>query len=397
VDMRQTIFYPGLDSFCRTYMLANRQVTPLEAAQFLGRMQEEHGAIFEQLMLFDKVCFKVYGENLQIPVLLRLLGHKTFDELIDQGAVGFTLWTPLVTHLIADNPALDPLQSGTLSSPAHSDPEQSVELGLQWMKEPLPPHERRRLIKRVVPLYTLPEPELSRDAVRITHSAYTSGKLKVLNFPSTGKDIRNLTLLERKTLNQCATELLEYSYLINHGMTSFSNRNYFALFDESAAKVQSSAAIAGNFNRLARLEGFPDLKTLHTELNNPFKQLATLRSRNSTVKFRKWLSTTTFSETDTDITKEYIDSIAERSGFFETRKGKVTKSVVMTAIGASIGAAIGGAEGALGGVAAAKALETGAEFTLDLVDEFLISGLTKGWSPRMFFDDLGKMRDKNSR
>jgi hypothetical protein len=29
---------------------------------------------------------------------------------------------------------------------------------------------------------------------------------------------------------------------------------------------------------------------------------------------------------------------------------------------------------------------------LDLVDEFLLSGLTKGWSPKMFFDDLEKLR-----
>jgi hypothetical protein len=87
-----------------------------------------------------------------------------------------------------------------------------------------------------------------------------------------------------------------------------------------------------------------------------------------------------------------VDSIADATGFLETRKGKVTKSVVMTTIGAVLGAAIGGVEGALGGAVVAKAVETGADFTLDLVDEFLISDLTKGWSPRMFFYDLAKLR-----
>jgi len=42
-----------------------------------------------------------------------------------------------------------------------------------------------------------------------------------------------------------------------------------------------------------------------------------------------------------------VDSIAEERGFFVTKKGKLTKSVVMTGIGTGIGPLIGGLEGAL--------------------------------------------------
>jgi len=394
--MGRTIFYASLDDFCRTYLVSNRQVSPSEFAQLPERLKEQQGSIFEQLMLFDKVSFKVQGENMQIPFLLNLLGRDTFEELIDQRALGFTLWTPLITHMVTDVPGIDPLQSGTLSSPAHSDPEQSVALGLNWMSEKLPAHDKRRLIKRVVPLYEIPEKDISQNAVSITVSAYNSGKLNAINFPVSGKGIRDLALPERKVLCQCASELLEYSYLIQHGMTSFSNKPYFSLFDESVTKVQSQAAVKANFNRLTALEGFPDLKSLHAELKEPFKNLAKLRAKHSSAKFREWLATATFSATDQDIAKEYVDSIADAKGFFETRKGKVTKSVVMTSIGAAIGAAVGGAEGALGGAFAAKVLETGADFGLDLVDEFLISGLTKGWSPRMYFDDLAKLLAGNN-
>jgi hypothetical protein len=267
-----------------------------------------------------------------------------------------------------------------------------VELGLNWMRDKLPAHEQKHLVKRMASLYEVPEKDISENAVSITVSAYNSGKLKALNFPTSGRDIKDLALPERKILCQCATELLEYSYLIQHRMTSFSNNHYFSLFDESVSKIQSQATITANFNRLATLEGFPDLKILHAELKEPFKNLARLRAKRSSVKFREWLATTSFSATDTDIAKVYVDALADASGFFETRKGKVTKSVVMTAMGATIGAAIGGVEGALGGAAVAKIVEAGADFTLDLVDEFLISGLTKGWSPRMFFDDLGRLR-----
>jgi hypothetical protein len=389
--MGQTIFYPGLNDFCRTYLDSNRIMTPAEIVQYPVRLKKENASIFEQLMLFDKISFKVYGENILVPFLISQMGQDAFESLLDQEAIGFTLWTPLVTHLVQDIPGVMALQSGTQSSPAHSDPEMSIELGLKWMSKQLFPGARRRLIKKLVPLYNVPSPNLSRDAVGLTVSAFNSGKLDALNFSSSGKDIQNLTLPERKDLCRCATELLEYSFLIQHEMTSFSSKQYFSLFDESASKVQTLTTISAEFNRLAKLEGFPDLKALYTELNDPFKRLPQLRAKSSSAAFRKWLIETSSSGKEVDITKEYVDSIAESKGFFETKKGKLTKSVVMTAIGTGIGALIGGAEGAVGGAAVGKTLEVGADWALDLIDEFLISGLTKGWSPRMFFDDLGKL------
>lgn len=373
-------------------MVTNRRVTPDELLQYPSRIREEQGSIFEQLLLFDRVSFKVFGENIPLPFLINLFGQNAFEALIEQGAIGFTLWTPVITYMVTEIPGIVPIQSGTQSSPAHSDPEQSIELGLNWMKDKPSPSARKRLVKQLLPLYEIPSAELSHDAVRITASAYKSGKLRALNFSGSDKAIEELALPERKTLCQCATELLEYSYLIQHDMTSFSNGHYFALFDESASKIQSQAKLAANFNRLASLEGFPDLKALHSELNDPFKNLPRLRAKKNSAEFRKWLASASFSETNTDITKEYLDSIGEAAGFFETKRGKVTKSIVMTAIGAGIGAVVGGVEGALGGAAIGKVIETGADFGLDLIDEFLISGITKGWSPRMFFDDLGKFR-----
>jgi hypothetical protein len=343
-------------------------------------------------MLFDKISFKVYGENILVPYLIGQLGQKAFESLVEQGAIGFTLWTPVVTYLIQDIPGVMALQSGTQSSPAHSDPEASLELGFKWMRPQLFRKERRQLVKKLLPLYRVTAPNLSADAVRITVSAFHSGKLKALGFSSEGKDIQNLAQPERKALCQCATELLEYSYLIENQMTSFSSRPYFSLFDESASKINAQTTLAADFNRLAQLEQFPNLKNLYRELNVPFTELAQLRRKRSSVAFRKWLAETNSTNPDGQIVKEYIDSIADTKGFFETKAGKLTKSVVMTSLGAGIGALIGGVEGTVGGAVVGKGLEVGADFALDLVDEFLLSGLTKGWSPKMFFDDLEKLR-----
>jgi hypothetical protein len=390
--MGQTIFYPGLNDFCRKYLDANRAVAPSDAAQFPIRLAEENASLFEQFMLFDKISFKVYGENILVPYLIGQLGQNVFESLVEQGAIGFTLWTPVVTYLTQDIPGVMALQSGAQSSPAHSDPEASLELGFKWMRPQLFRKERRQLVKKLLPLYRVTAPNLAADAVRITSSAFQSGKLNALDFASEGKDIQNLALSERKALCHCATELLEYSYLIEHQMTSFSSRPYFSLFDESASKINAQTTLVADFNRLAQLEQFPDLKNLYRELNIPFTKLAQLRGKRTSIAFRKWLAEANSTNLDVQIVKEYIDSIADTKGFFETKSGKVTKSVVMTALGAGIGAMIGGAEGALGGAAVGKGFEVGVDFALDLVDEFLLSGLTKGWSPKMFFDDLEKLR-----
>ncbi|MGA2539513.1 MAG: hypothetical protein ABSF53_26135 [Terracidiphilus sp.] len=152
--MGQTIFYPDLNDFCRTYQISDRIMAPVEVAQFPVRLKEQKASIFEQLLLFDKISFKVHGENILVPFLMSQLGQDAFEALLDQDAIGFTLWTPVVTHLVEDTPGVVALQSGTLSSPAHSDPEKSIELGLKWMsKQQLFPGARRRLIKRLVALY----------------------------------------------------------------------------------------------------------------------------------------------------------------------------------------------------------------------------------------------------
>ena len=61
----------------------------------------------------------------------------------------------------------------------------------------------------------------------------------------------------------------------------------------------------------------------------------------------------------------------------------------MTAAVVGLGAAIeGGLGGAVVGGAVGKAIEPAADFGLDLIDTFLLDGLLKGWTPKVFFNEL---------
>jgi len=387
--MAQEIFYPDLNTFCRTYFISNRPVSPAEGALLVPRWEEQEAALFEQLMLFDKISFKVFGENILVPVLIRMFGLKGFEALIEQKSLGFTLWSSDVTYLVSDVLGVDPLQFIVHNSEPHVDPEASIMHGFRWMKEKLSLDVRRRLTRKLLPFYQVMPKDLPEQAVHNVHSAYRSGALKLLGV-NTEQDIHHLPVDARAELAKCASAVMEYSYLLGAHMTSFSNPHYYALFNNSASKVQAAEQIQKNFNAIASIEGFPDLKGLRSELGIPLSKLPKLRQKRSAVQFRDWLGTATYSDTDTSITREYINAIADAKGFFETKKGKITKSVTMTAVGTGLGALIGGAEGGATGAITAKLLEPAADFALDLLDEFLISGLARGWTPRMFFDDLRK-------
>jgi hypothetical protein len=51
----------------------------------------------EQLLLFDRISIKVERENLGLFVLVNELGIKQVIDLINEGVVSFTYWTPVIT------------------------------------------------------------------------------------------------------------------------------------------------------------------------------------------------------------------------------------------------------------------------------------------------------------
>jgi hypothetical protein len=392
--MSLTIFSSSLNQFCRDYLVVNPSKSP-DLSRVGPMLEAERAAIFEQLMLFGKISFKVEGENILVPVLINTFGLHGLESLIEQDAIGFTLWTPVVTYMISDNPGLMPLQFGTHNSPAHSDPQASLELGYKWMTSQLPRRERRGLTKKLLKHYEIPPPELAQGAVGLAVSAYRSGKLATIGFEPT-TPIEELVLPQRKLLCGYAAETLEYAFMVQRNMTSYSNYHYFGLLQDSAHKLASGLKIAKDFSELAIIENFPDFKALITQMEEPFRALPKLRATRNAVRFRKWLAAVKSSDVALPISKEYVEAIADAQSFFETKTGRFVKSIGLTSLGLAVGAAAADVAGAVTGAVIAKVLEPAADYSLDLVDEFLLNGLMKGWTPKMFFDDLEKLRRKSS-
>lgn len=388
----QTIFLPDLNEFCRKYLIAGSNVSLRDTMMFPHRQREMEALIFEQLLLFDKVAFKVYGENIPLAALIKFLGEKGFEEVLEQGAIQFVLWTPTVVHMVSEVPGIHPISSGTLNSPAHCDPEVSIELGLNSLIKPLTKKSKRNLVNKLVPHYLVPNNSLADYAVGVTKAAFNANKLISIGLSPLMRPLENLPLNGKIALSAYATELLEYTFLIGQQMTSYSKLTYFDLFSDSTRNIRNTNATSLKFNELAKLEGLPDLKMLYPQIEGGLSQLPKLRGKGSSRRFREWLASTGGGQPGPDIVREYVEAIAKPRGILDTARGKITKSVVMTAIGAGMGAAIDHSPlAAMAGAGAANVVEKAADFGLDLLDSFLLDGLLKGWTPRMFFDDLKKL------
>src|ERR1700726_901522 len=303
--MPTNVFYTSLNDFCQKYfVIGPKPLSQLETLQFPTRDAAERAALFEHLLLFDTISFKVHGENIQLAIMLRLFGEKGLEALIEQEAIRFVLWTPMITHNVTEMPGINALQSGNFSSPAHSDPEQSINLGFKWLAPPPPEYVLKRLRKKVARLYEIPPSDLAGQTVAITNSAFTSGKLRSLGFDPERQRVDNLELGERGLLAKCASDLLEYRYLLSRQMTALSSFEYFSLFSDSLEHIQTSGQTVQGFDALAKLENIPDLKTLFPTVQDGLKQLPKLRDKRRTRKFREWLSTATVG--DKSVSEEYL-------------------------------------------------------------------------------------------
>ena len=73
----------------------------------------------------------------------------------------------------------------------------------------------------------------------------------------------------------------------------------------------------------------------------------------------------------------------------------MAKTLSMAGVGMGVGALIGGPAAAIAGAAGGKLIEGVADIGLDLLDEYLLDGVLKGWTPRVFIEKLDQASRKD--
>lgn len=118
----------------------------------------------------------------------------------------------------------------------------------------------------------------------------------------------------------------------------------------------------------------------------PLKKIPRLRTSRDAAAFRSWLAQLSDTTDVEEVSREYISAVTKSNTFWETHKGKLLKTLVVSTLGVAAGSALAGVEGALAGIALSKIMEQAVDIALDLLDAYILDGLEKGWTPKDFID-----------
>lgn len=395
-DLNGAIFNTELNDFCRKYFI-KRQVEPTrdEILAFPNKYNEIKSSLFESLILHNEVNFKVEGENIPLCVMLNEIGLRGVEELIDEGALSFTLWTPIVMFLVDNLYGVDPLCAGRHNNGVYIDPEESITSGLGFMQNELRKGEIRAITRKLRDLYHSVPKGIENNCVRITMSALESGKLKQLGLSLQDKSKHELNEKEKKILINCASDLLGYKYLIQKRAQVSPTSNIQILLEDSIKKAKEISK-EELFSAIVQFENIPDIRTSFQKMGLPMDELMKLRRNKNCKKFRAWLSNLNGISNPLEAQRYYVDSIQSAKGFFDTWLGKSTKSVFMMILGASAGSYADSSLGPIIGAAGMQLANPVTDYILDMADEYLISELTKGWTPKLFISELESLNFKYS-
>lgn len=395
-DLNGAIFNTELNDLCRKYLIKGPvELTHNETLEFPKKYNEIKSSIFESFILNKEINFKIEGENIPLCVLVNEIGLRGIEELIDDNALSFTLWEPMIFHMTDKIDGLIPIAAGRYNSGPYVDPEESINLGLGFMRSPLKKGEIRSLTRKIRDLYLFVPKGIENDCVSITMSALESGKLESLGLPAQDKINNNLSAEEKNTLSKCASDLLSYKYLVRKHASASPTSNVQILLNDSIKKPLAMSK-ENIFSAILKLEDFPDIKASFQSMGLPMDELIRVRKNKNSKKFRKWLNTFNSISDPIEAQRYYLESIQNPKGLFDSFLGKSTKSIAMMILGAYVGAQVDTSIGPYVGALGSKVAGPITDYILDMADEYLLAELTKGWTPKIFIDDIKQLSFKYS-
>ncbi|WP_139225395.1 hypothetical protein [Phytopseudomonas argentinensis] len=353
---------------------------------FLHKFDAAKASVFESLLLHETTNFRVTGENIPLNILIVEAGIKGLEELIEQNGLAFTHWTNDVMSFVNPIEGVIPISPAKYNSKTHTDPEESISSALNMLADQPNKRDKRLIIRKTRDLYSYPPDDLATDAVTLATSAFNSNKFHALGLDSTKCEITNLSAHQVSLLAECCNELLQYKFLASSKFTTSDSTFTHKIFLDCTQKIKNSD-ISEAFSKILILENFPKTQDIYQYTDSPIRKSIKLRNNKNVIRFRTWLHEALTQHEIEEITKAYLDAITSKKGFLASNTGKFTKTVFMASAGALVGAALGPIGMAAGGVVGSLLAPAG-DLAFDLVDEYYLSNLLSGWSPRMVFDDL---------
>ncbi|MBK9260444.1 MAG: hypothetical protein IPM54_11480 [Polyangiaceae bacterium] len=335
----------------------------------------------EGLIVAPSVCTHVWGENYVLCHLITCFGVKGVEQLLEEGALEFLLWASPVNYISLTSPGdvkgLDPLTPGHHTSPAHCDPQASVELGLKGAgKVPWPQLER--LAKLAIEKTHVSAKNVSQDAVQAVRKAYDRGALRRYGFdPSVPR--YDLSEDQRGKLSGLAEDIAKgmvlHSLDVDVHESELTWKQLLRMRDIVGSHGAVKAVEAG-----LRVENLPNIPAVMLAGVLQPKDIVDIRNHQSTQELRKWLWEQPDPHNAEAVAKAWLATITDKP-LKDKTWFKTVRVAVATVVGLAAPAALGAAaEGIISGGALG--------YALGAADTFGVEKLLTKPSPRRFADLL---------
>ena len=345
-------------------------------------MALESLAIGEGLLLAPKLSFKVYGENVVLCRLIDSFGEEGVRRLLEEDAIEFVLWRPLLAYMEKPLEGVFPIVAGKQTSAAHSDPEASAKLGLEgWSKDPV--KDMDGLVRVAAEHTRLPEESLPHTAVAVLRSAIEAGTFKSDGLdPST--PWHEIPKPKLQALNRLADDMVEAAVVLKAGLDFRDPQRSWDSLLKTTAAFRSSGGLHETAETVLRLEALPNIPQLILKKALSFQDIVEIRNSDATKEFRDWLWANPDPSDAKAVGEKYLASMKPNIDLADKGWFKTARIATLTAATTAGGAALGGAVLGTPGIIAGGALSLAAS----LVDAFGLERLFRPkLNPRRFADE----------
>ena len=356
---------------------------PDEAKRLMQQLLAlESLVVAEGLLLAPKLSFKVYGENVVLCRLIDAFGEAGVQRLLEEDAIEFVLWRPLIAHWDKPLEGVFPIVAGKQTSAPHCDPEVSAKLGLEgWSKEPV--KDIKGLVRLAAERTRVPEESLPHSAVAVLRSAIEAGV-----FHEDGLDPttpwHEIPKPKLHALTQLAEDMVEAAVVLKAGLDFREPQKSWESLLKTTAAFRSSGGLHETAEAILRLEALPNIPELILKRAVSFQDIVEIRNSEATKEFREWLWANPDPSDAKAVGEQYLAAMKPNIDLADKGWFKTARITTLTAITTAGGAALGGAVAGTPGVIAGGALSLAGS----LIDAFGLERLFKSKrNPRRFADE----------
>lgn len=376
----------------------------LRANSFFQINAANRAHIANQLLLYDSIIIPTIDFGI-IPTLINWFGQKNFEEALDVSALKFIRRTGILGY-IGNGTGLTPF---TIFPPDNKefdwwqhaifgkDSATSVDLQLKFMCPSIIKKQRLKLIDKIVSLSTPLTYTTETFMKNIVHESYTDimGNEELSRFIQIKAEKSdggiNLTKLSRVDANRLivlgqeghindSIDLVLRIAEINMEIvmaTAAGNVDIYAstgsekVLTNKLARCNIDKALVEGFVSLLELNNVPDIGQAIISGDIELSNIWSLRQKKLSNKFRGWLREAD-PQSSRELEKAYVHALTK-----DTLADSLPLKTIRFAITSAAG--INPVIGLVAGV----------------VDSFFVDKWLSGYSPKLLFDDLLKLFDKN--